>query len=469
MTHEYEIPVVRVTRRHPVVLVIGITTVLTLAVIRHAWYIDKWQHYRLITIFWTVSFAITTTQWIVSWREKPFTASIAEQEQLDRMKVTVNIPVYNEEPEVLDRVLYALFRQSRLPDRVQVVDDGSKTDYDEVRNYWLEHCPASVDFSWYRQANTGKKRAQARTFNGDNADVFITLDSDTTLARDSIAEGIKPFADPRVNSVAGIELAWNYGNSLLTRLKGVNALIWQFTTCSAQSAAGGQVIVNRGTFALYRGDMIRDTLDSYIGETFLGRPVMLGDDTMLTLFALGRGRAVQQVSAMCFAIYPETLSHTLRQWIRWMRGTSLRTLWRVRYLPLSSWSYWYTLLTTWGYLAFISVLVSIAADWPHSRSFSLTALYISAVWTWIVATRMFAVSRSDQRWLDKAEAFALVPIALLWLTLVLRPMRLYGTVTVHNQGWVTRKRGAETRTAEDMVRSLPENQALSLAGERSLP
>jgi hyaluronan synthase len=451
VNHEHEIPSVEVTKRKTFLVVGGIYVVLAVAAVRHAWYIEKWQHYRVITILWTVSFAITAIQWIVSWLEKPYTVDAAGQKRLDRMKVTVNIPVFNEEPEVLDRVLYALFRQSRLPNRVQVVDDGSKVDYSEVRDYWLAHSPVFVDFSWHRQANAGKKRAQARTFGGDDADVFVTLDSDTTLPRDAIAEGVKPFVDPRVNSVAGIELAWNYGNSLLTRIKGVNALIWQFTTCSAQNVAGGQVIVNRGTFALYRGSMIRETLRAYIGETFFGCPVMLGDDTMLTLFALGRGRAVQQPSAMCFAVYPETLSHTLRQWIRWMRGTSLRTLWRFRYLPLSSWSYWYTLLSTWGYIAFISVLVAIIVDWPHSRSFAITALYISATWTWIVATRMFAVRRSDQRWLDKAEAFFLVPFALLWLTFVLRPIRIYGTVTVRRQGWVTRGRGAETRTAQDML------------------
>ena len=307
MNHEHEIPSVGVTKRKTFLVVGGIYVVLAVAAVRHAWYIEKWQHYRVITILWTVSFAITAIQWIVSWLEKPYTVDAAGQKRLDRMKVTVNIPVYNEEPEVLDRVLYALFRQSRLPNRVQVVDDGSKVDYSEVRDYWLAHSPVFVDFSWHRQANAGKKRAQARTFGGDNADVFVTLDSDTTLPRDAIAEGVKPFVDPRVNSVAGIELAWNYGNSLLTRIKGVNALIWQFTTCSAQNVAGGQVIVNRGTFALYRGSMIRETLRAYIGETFFGRPVMLGDDTMLTLFALGRGRAVQQPSAMCFAVYPENL------------------------------------------------------------------------------------------------------------------------------------------------------------------
>lgn len=453
MTHQYEVPEVSVRAQRIRRRIAGVGVVLALLVIRHAWYIAKWQHYRVITVIWTITFAMVAVQWIVSWLERPYTVSPAQQRRLDRMKVTVNIPVYNEEPVILDRVLYALFTQTRMPDRVQVVDDGSKVDYSEVRHYWLRHHPEAVDFSWQRQQNAGKKRAQVRTFIGDRSDVLVTLDSDTTLARNAIEEGLKPFADPRVQSVAGIELAWNYAQSLLTRIKGVNALVWQLITCSSQNVVGN-VLVNRGTFALYRGSVVRETTAAYLGETLFGRPVLLGDDTMLTLFALGRGRAVQQLSAVCFAMYPETLSHTMRQWTRWMRGTSIRTLWRLRYLSPSSWGWWYTVVTTWGYLSFVSVLTAVIVDWPASRTFAITALYISAAWTWITAARIFAVRRSDQRRIDELEAFILVPAALLWMTLVLRPVRLYGTLTMLRQGWVTRLHGVETRTALDALRSL---------------
>lgn len=307
MTHEYEIPKATAARSRLALVFIGVGTVLALAVARHVYYIERWPHYRVITVIWTIAFSFVAVQWVVSWLERPYTVTPRQQAQLDRMRVTVNIPVYNEEPVVLDRVMYALFAQTRLPNRVDVIDDGSTNeDYSQVRDYWLAHHPLSVELSWRRYPNVGKKRAQARTFGSDPAaDVFVTLDSDTALARNALEEGLKPFADARVHSVAGIELAWNYSRSLLTRIKGVNALIWQFTVCSAQNVAGGNVLVNRGTYALYRGDMIRETLAAYVGETLFGRPVMLGDDTMLTLFALNRGRAVQQPSAACFAMYPE--------------------------------------------------------------------------------------------------------------------------------------------------------------------
>lgn len=94
----------------------------------------------------------------------------------------------------------------------------------------------------------------------------------------------------------------------------------------------------------------------------------------------------------------------------------------------------------------------MALDWHQARSFAITALYISTVWMWLVASRMFAVRRSDQRPIDRLEAFMLVPAAMVWLTLVLRPMRLWGTVTMRKQGWVTRAAGAETRSgAEDLA------------------
>lgn len=65
----------------------------------------------------------------------------------------------------------------------------------------------------------------------------------------------------------------------------------------------------------------------------MSRPVTFSDDSLLTLYALVRGRVVQQPTAVVFTAMPEELGHHLRQYLRWMRGSSLRSRWRVRYLP----------------------------------------------------------------------------------------------------------------------------------------
>ena len=439
MTHEHEIPRATLRPRLAVLRLTLVAVVLAGAVARHAWYLDEWRHYRLVTTLWTISFLAIGVQWLLSWLERPHTVSVAEQAWLDRLKVTIAVPVYNEDPLLLDRTIYSLFNQSRLPNRILVVDDGSDVNYSEIQAWWERHSNPVVDFVWTWQENAGKKAAHARAFEDDpQADIFVTVDSDTALEVNALEEGLKPFADRRVQSVAGIELAWNHSANLLVRLKSVNTLVWQFITCSAQSVAAGNVLVNRGTFALYRGQLIRDTLSAYTGETFFGRKVILGDDSMLTTFALGSGRAVQQVSAVCFSMYPETFSHTLRQWTRWMRGSTIRNFWRIRYLPPWSWGWWFTVLPTWWFFSFIAIVAVVVADWRAAHTFIFTMMYVGALWAWVVAARMHAVRRSDQTWTDRLDAFLLVPLAMAWMTFVLRPLRIYGMVTCLRQGWVTR-------------------------------
>src|SRR5215470_2615744 len=189
--HRYEIPEVRLLRSRyaPVVAVTFMA-------------VGAWAFYRVLSLdnafhghdssalLWTALFLAAGHQIALAWFDKPFTVTLAQQVQLDRLRVTVNVPLYNEDPAVIDRTIYALFRQSRLPNRIQVVDDGStSSDYAEIRDYWLRHVPRGVDFSWVRTRNGGKRHAQAVTFHNDyRADIFVTLDSDTTLDRRAIEE-----------------------------------------------------------------------------------------------------------------------------------------------------------------------------------------------------------------------------------------------------------------------------------------
>lgn len=454
MKHTYEIPTVTIKRRRASLWAACGVLLIALFGIRHVWFMMSWGRYWLMADLWMAYFGLTAFQWSLSWLERPYETTPVQMLIQLGMQVTVNIPVFNEDPVVLDRVLFALFCQTRLPSRVQVVDDGSAVDYSEVRTYWMDAHPSQVEFSWVEQANAGKKRAQARTFRGDPADVFVTLDSDTVLEAHAIEEGLKPFADPRVQSVAGLELAWNHDWNLLTRMNSARQLTWQLVTCSSQNVLRGSLLINRGTFALYRGDMIRDVLPAYVEETFCGRPIYLGDDTFLTTMALCRGRAVQQPSAVCLAMYPENLSHHLRQWLRWMRGTTLRTVWRLRYLRPLSWGCLYAIVSTWWFLASLAMTGILAYAWPASASYTRTMLAVGVIWAWIMASRLLVVKRSDQPLAGILSAVALYPIAVLWVFVALRLVRIYGTFTFLRQSWTTRASvevGAERADAPPAV------------------
>jgi hyaluronan synthase len=441
----YNIPTVEHRRRSVAVWVTFAVLTASAGLLWHVYLavVDPYQ--RSLQVLWAVGFSWMGWQWVGSWLDKPYTVGRGWEHELPRPAITVIIPVYNEDPVVIDRVLFALSRQTMLPGHIIVVDDGSTIDYAAVRRHWRQYGPP---LTWLRQENAGKKYAQAAAFGyDDHADIFVTIDSDTALERRALEEGLKPFADPRVQSVAGFEIAANPGVNWLTRTASARSLSFQIAACGVQSFFG-DILVNRGAFALYRAQLLREVAYAYTHETFFGVPIRLGDDAALTLFARGRGRTVQQPSAFSFTMYPETLSHHFRQWVRWMRATLIRDFWRLRYLPVMSYGYVFTCINSVAFLATSAYPILVAIEWPRSDHFAAAGLLAMFAWATVTSLRLLCVRRSDQTWLEHVGTLAYYPAALLWQTLVLRPLRLYGIATWRRQGWITRDKVEVTAGGE---------------------
>jgi hyaluronan synthase len=433
----------------PILMVVAGSLYLHRTALAHPLKAAGWMY-----VLWVVSLGFVFLQLILAWLQRPFRVNEIQSVKLERMVVAAVVPCYNEDPAILDRTIYALFTQSRRLDWIVVVDDGSTVDYAGVRARWQAH-PSATEFVWIRQENQGKKHAQAAAFRAvPHADVYATMDSDSALERRAIEEGVKPFASRGVVSVAGLEVAYNLNANILTRAMGMRSLAFQLFTMSAQSVAGGNVVINPGAFSLYRGWLIHRILPAYLAETFFGVPVTLGDDTALTLFALLHGRAVHQPTAVAMPVYPETLSHHLRQWTRWMRASTIRTLWRMRYLSLRSYAWWFVVYQQYAFFASAAVSVAVPLVWPASRNLVFASCIALVAWPFAVALRLITVKRSDQYWPSWLASTLLLPFAALWYLLVLRQIRFYGMATCHRQGWVTRKKvevtisGAPARSAE---------------------
>lgn len=437
----YYIPRAAIRRSHaPIAVAVGsVAAVLLLS--RHVDYI--WHHpgYRWVLGAWMTGTAMVLIQWLVSWLDR--SPQLEDQPQLDRLQVAISLPVYNEDPRILDRTLWAAVNQERRPQRIDVVDDGSVIDYTALQAHWEgDHHGCVV--RWIRQPNAGKKAAQARTFaNPGSADIIVTVDSDSALEPSAIRRGLTQFADPAVQSVAGMELAYNFRHNWLTRTVYARTLFFQVVACGAQSAFG-DVLVNRGPFALYRADLLAETCDAYTQETFWGHRIKLGDDAALTLFARGRGRAVQQSDAFVFSMFPEKLSHHLRQWTRWMRGSTTRNCWRIRYLPFFSYGWWYTLASAFLFLMAIAGPMCMAATWPASEGVVLWTTGALVPWAWLSGLRILAVRRSDETRSSRLITWACYPTSILWMLAVLHWVRVWSILTFLRQGWNTRRDGAES-------------------------
>ncbi|GAB3992378.1 glycosyltransferase [Nocardioides marmoraquaticus] len=399
-------------------------------------------------VLFTVMFLLMGQQLVMAWWERPYVTTTAQDEMLAGLRVAVVVPVYNEDEPILRRALVSLLDQTRRPQVVVVVNDGSRdkaTDrpihYAEVRSE-LERLgrEVGVDVVWLRQDNAGKRHAQVAGFRASPAvDVFVTVDSDSVLDSRAVEEGLKPFADHRVQSVGGINVGLNTEHNLLTRLSDLLHIQWQLITRSAQNVRR-QITVNSGRLAFYRSAVCLDNTQAYLSEEFLGRHVEYSDDSLLTMFAIERGRTVQQPTAITLTWHPENVAFLVRQRLRWMRGWFIRSFWRMRYLPLSGYAFWSELLDLFRLAlgTVLTTLVLVVGPIWLGTSLTWQLFVVPVALCYASALRYLAVRRSDQRTRDRLLVVALAPAVLLWAWFVLRPLRLYAMLTCRNTGWGTR-------------------------------
>lgn len=399
----------------------------------------------------TAAFLMLVFQMGLCFFESTPKIDIYQRLKLDRLRVCAQIPVHNEDPGALMEDILSILRQTRPVQVIDVVENGiNEIDYAETERWFYrtltEHGAVGT---WRRTPDKGKRKAQAVTVREmrGHVDLYLTVDSDAVLAPNAVEELIKAFADPRVFSAAGIVLALNnrsrhFGKNLLCRMTDLWFVTGQLVDRSSQSAMGS-VLVNSGVLAMYRAAILEDNLEGYLNEVTPvgGRAVEFSDDSLLTIYALKRGRAVQIPTSFAFTLMPETLDHHLRQYVRWMRGAFIRTWWRFRYLPLSGYAFWAHFIgwCQMGISTFIFVNIFIGRALGGVSFVDYAALFaIPVLVGYLQSLRYLSFSRSDESLLSQIGTWCLSPLASLWSFTVLRIVRWYAMATFLRTGWGTR-------------------------------
>jgi hyaluronan synthase len=364
------------------------------------------------------------------------------------LKTAIIMAVYNESEYSLRQGLESFFRQTQLPDQIHIVDDGSTHHYKKTQQ-WLTRAGKKhgVATSWNKlSANAGKRLAHSAAYDAiihDDTMIVITIDSDSLLDPRAIEEGLKPFQDPRVQSVAGVVIAKNAQDNLLSRITDLIFVSSQQLIDRASMSQFGSVLVNSGGLAFYRSAIVRSALDhGYTEELFFDRPVVFSDDSYLTLFALINGRAVQQPSSIVFADMPVSLDHHIRQQVRWGRGSFIRSWWRLRHLPMYSFGYLRQIVGWAVFAGITSILIELFVVAPivTNQLPSPEMLAVPVAFSYLQAIRYFAIRRSDMSRTSQAIIFAMAPLAMVWSTIGLRTIRLYAMATCHHTVWGTRQK-----------------------------
>lgn len=383
---------------------------------------------------------------------KPTAPDAAGIAKAGRLSVAVVVTVFNEDPATFAVCLDSLLAQTRLPNAVVVVDDGSP----DRRVVALAHQrqaafdEAGVDYQVIEfTENRGKRHALAAGFRlHPAADVYLGVDSDTRLDERAIAEGMLPFASRRVTAVTGLVLALNARKNILTRLidlRYANAFLFERAAYSLL----GSVLCCCGSLAFYRGHVVRANLDDFLSQRFLGVPATYGDDRRLTNYCLQAGKVVLQSSAVAWTLVPERMGHFLNQQARWSKSFFRESLWTIQQGRVGLPAFWLSLMELTSWLVFTgTLLVTLAlAPFEAPRQAWLLFLMYSMILGYARSVRYLEAGQTRMGFGERMGTFLLAPLyGLLHMGLLLW-VRLYALATLRDNGWGTRGGGVEVALA----------------------
>jgi len=226
---------------------------------------------------------------------------------LDDDRVTVLIAGHNEEDSI-ERCVHSLREESRPPDEIIVVSDGSTDRMPEKLRQLQER--GLIAESHCTQVRSGKSAALNLALRRATGDIVIIVDCDCTFERHALARILEPFADPRTGAVAGNIVVRNATRTLITSFQAIEYLI---SISQGKQAADltGQMSCVSGAFGAFR----RVAIDRVGGLDAGG-----GEDLDLTLRLRKAGwRTLFAPEAVCYTNVPETLAVLVRQRFRWER------------------------------------------------------------------------------------------------------------------------------------------------------
>jgi glycosyltransferase involved in cell wall biosynthesis len=106
------------------------------------------------------------------------------------MKVSILIPCHNEE-DAIQACLESCLHQTRAPDEIVVVDDGSTDRTASI----LEGYRGRIKIATIANATGNKSYAQERGLHDVTGDIVVMTDGDTILDRNFVARVVPRFAD----------------------------------------------------------------------------------------------------------------------------------------------------------------------------------------------------------------------------------------------------------------------------------
>jgi hyaluronan synthase len=351
-------------------------------------------------------------------------------------KIAVVIPCFNEDPELVEESIRTVLASDAWM-QVIVIDDGSTNGVQARLRELAQELPLSLhEFPENRGKREALHHAVTRMLE-DDVEFVVTIDSDTVLEREALARVVEPLLAPGIGASTGNVLLLNESQNLLTRMVGTYYWVGLNIYKQAQSVIRS-VVCCSGCLAAYRAPLLRDVIDEFAGQRFLGEPCTHSEDRHLTNLVLKRGFDVVYVAeAVSWTETPSTVRGFLRQQRRWKRGyirESIYTLtyaWRCKKLLFLQ-------ILLWDLTApFLSFGLRIALVVTALTQPSLLVTTILPSWIVLLLVRyIFVPLRARDKVLGLFVYMLFYEGCMYWLN-------LWALFTVKNRSWVTRASSAQ--------------------------
>lgn len=352
---------------------------------------------------------------------------------------TVIVPAYNEGALVY-KTLKSLVNSDYPIEKLQIIaiDDGSK---DDTWNWMLKAKLELGDrVAIYQQPmNKGKRHALYRGFHLATGDVFVTVDSDSVVKKDTLRNMVSPFVQNKeCGAVAGNVRVLNTKNALIPRMLNVS-FAFSFEFIRAAQSTLGSVFCTPGALSAYRKEAVMNCLEEWINQTFMGQPSTIGEDRAMTNMILKQGYKVFfQRNAYVYTNIPEHYKNLHKMFTRWERSNVRETIAMTKFAfgdfrEGSKSGTRLLLLYAWSrlLLAIPMLLLMAISIVMYPLLFIVSALIGILIFSSVTA--LFYAKKhniADSFWAYPYSLF--YALTLFWIT-------PYAILTANRSGWLTRE------------------------------
>ncbi len=234
--------------------------------------------------------------------------------------LTVIIPAYNEGAMVLQSIESAA-KADYPHDRLQilVIDDGSQDDTWSYISQAAERYPELVT-ALRQDRNRGKREALALGFSRARGEILVTIDSDSVIERGALLALAGPFRDPKIGAVAGRVEVYNRSHGIIPQMLHVRYML-SFDMLRATESVYRNVYCCPGALTGLRAAAVRQVLERWKNQEFLGSRCTFGEDRAMTNYLLDSGYdTVYQRTAVVHTLVPISYVKLCKMLLRWDRS-----------------------------------------------------------------------------------------------------------------------------------------------------